>query len=95
MEWIIFNEENAKAGVLPPERKLVLVQMNTTLVHSVHSDAIVVGYLRYAAGDINSPFFVTIGCVNIGEAYKWCDCLPNDFNFNNYPKSNYKEIFNV
>jgi hypothetical protein len=36
-----------------------------------------VGYLRYAAGDRQSPHFVTPG-VN-GSVIAWCDCLPSDF----------------
>jgi len=55
----------------PPENKVVLVWLaNKSLPFC--------GYMKYAAGDKNSPYFVVYhGNPEIGhEVVAWCDCLP-------------------
>jgi len=76
-KWILFDKVNGSQQVLPPERKNVLCQMKSS--HSCFPDPIVLGYLRFAAGDDECPQFITHGAEGHGEVYRWCDCLPDDF----------------
>lgn len=57
---------------LPPERKVVLIWLAGSALPFC-------GYIRYAAGDKHSPYFVVYhGNPNIGsEVIAWCDCLPD------------------
>lgn len=71
MEWI------EPGTTLPPERRYVLLQCGE-LAEKGLPPSVVVGYLRYAAGDPASPVFVTPG-VNRGEVSHWSDCLGDDF----------------
>jgi hypothetical protein len=54
--------------------------------------SIAIGYLRYAAGDKDSPRFITPGIGGIPS--HWCDCLPQDplamlsVSLNSFDKSN-------
>ncbi len=41
--------------------------------------AINVGYMKYAAGDKDSPYFVCPGAQRGFKALYWCDCLGDDF----------------
>jgi len=52
IDWVPFDPK----GKLPPERQSVLVQFSKIWGYGV--GAVAVGYLRYAAGDKDSPFFV-------------------------------------
>lgn len=73
MEWVNAQER------LPKERKEVLCRVQSVMRGA--PDALVVGYLRYAAGDKDSPMFVVPGLG--GTVLEWCDCLPEKFT---YPK---------
>ena len=53
IDWKPFE----RGGPLPRERQPVLVQLSAVRGYTV--GAVCVGYLRYAGGDKNSPFFVT------------------------------------
>jgi hypothetical protein len=57
----------------PPEKKTVLVWLKGSALPFC-------GYMKYAAGDKESPYFVVYhGNPEIGADVKaWCDCLPND-----------------
>lgn len=61
---------------LPPERKVVLVWLGDA---SDRNALPFCGYIRYAAGDVNCPYFVVYhGNSQIGsDVVAWCDCLPN------------------
>lgn len=66
---------------LPPERRYVLVQTIPPEDHPSGRDAsrpvVLVGWLKYAAGDKSCPYFV---CPGIGgDVTHWCDCLGDDF----------------
>lgn len=75
MNWIPFSPR----GPLPAERRNVLVQCSGALGGFVEkTPSVVVGYLKYAAGDPLSPFFVTPGVARIDVTH-WCDCLGDDF----------------
>lgn len=74
-KWIPY--EGIK-GKLPPERKYVLVQQDE-VPEQYRRSSVVVGYLRYAAGDKTSPQFIRPGAA-IGEITHWCDCLGDSFN---------------
>lgn len=58
-------------GLWPRERKVVLVWLRDKCLPFC-------GYMRYAAGDRDSPYFVVYhGNVIIGaDVVAWCDCLP-------------------
>jgi hypothetical protein len=92
MNWVPFSVE----GPYPPERRCVLVQFERADTrYGGFPPAVVVGYLRYAAGDKDSPYFVTPGFdrsyeLNDGvltnalgnvqrQSTHWCDCLGDDF----------------
>jgi hypothetical protein len=76
MKWIDFDPANWATQKHPKERKLVLVQL-PGVPERGGSPAVAVGYLRYAAGCKDSPYFVTPGVG--GNAVAWCDCLPRGF----------------
>lgn len=76
MEWIAFDSANWATQEHPAERKLVLVQSEGR--PGGVSPSVSVGYLRFAAGCKDSPFFVVPG-VERGKDVAWCDCLPEGF----------------
>ena len=55
---------------LPPERKVVLVWMEGKALPFC-------GYVRYAAGDKDCPYFVVYRTVDPVKVVAWCDCLPD------------------
>jgi hypothetical protein len=57
---------------IPAERKAVLVWLRENYMPFC-------AYIRYAAGDRNSPYFVVYhGNSQIGsDVVAWCDCLPD------------------
>jgi hypothetical protein len=57
---------------IPAERKTVLVWLKEKALPFC-------GYIRYAAGDEDCPYFVVYhGNSRIGsDVVAWCDCLPN------------------
>lgn len=86
-EWHEFKPERFGNQRLPPERKYVLIQMSGNENKGV-APAVVVGYLRYSAGDKQSPHFITPGCGAYDADGKrvpvrvthWADCLGKSFN---------------
>lgn len=76
---------------LPPERKLVLLQIAPKEKEGLRA-AVAVGYLRYAAGDIDCPYFVIPGIG--GQVTAYADCLPEDFSPQcwNFPVPNREEL---
>lgn len=78
MEWTNYRQELWANQPLPLERREVLVQIAARELEGMGMPpAVAVGYLRYAAGDKNSPYFVIPGIG--GDVVAWCDCLPDDF----------------
>jgi len=74
-KWLEFKPETQKYCRLK-ERKAVLVCTDDKLV--------IVGYLRYSAGDKNCPYFVTPfdRDIHLNRQLKithYCDCLGDDF----------------
>lgn len=85
MKWYRFDPAKGSRQKLPPERRYVLVMCPGYEMAGVASQ-VCVGWLKYAAGDRQSPYFVTPGpWVNHRRydrpkpAYAWCDCLGDDF----------------
>lgn len=76
MKWIEYSESKWADQPLPPERKHVLVQIAARPEEGM-PPAVAVGYMRYAAGDKNSPVFTIPGVG--GSVVAWCDCLGDDF----------------
>ena len=74
--WVDFDPKNRETQPLPPEYKLVLVQL-AARPGSAMPPAIAAGYLRNDAGQKGRPSFVCPGVE--GDAVAWCDCLPEDF----------------
>jgi hypothetical protein len=72
-EWITVHYPISLEDQLPPERKCVLVWCQSSHIPWV-------GYLRYAAGCYDSPFFVVPhgnDCRAV-DVIAWCDCLRQD-----------------
>lgn len=68
---------DGRAEPLPPERRCVLLKLDCG--QGFHSGAVVVGYLRYAAGEIDCPYFVCSGVRGEWFVTHWCDCLGDDW----------------
>ena len=73
LEWHSFDPK----GKLPSERRPVLVKIDTQV--NEHG-GVAVGYLRYAAGDSECPYFVCPAINTPWTVTHWCDCLGDDFN---------------
>lgn len=71
--WVPFDQQRWHHQKLPGERVRVLVRVPA---HDGMPEAMAVGYLRYAAGCSDSPFFVVPGVGGTPSA--WRDCLPRD-----------------
>lgn len=79
-EWKPFSPE--VSGTHPPERRYVLVQLgpDTNYPYGNLPPSVVVGYLKYSAGDKNCPYFVLPGVIHKGRyVTHYCDCLGDDF----------------
>jgi hypothetical protein len=72
-EWNYVSTPIAASESIPAERKTVLVWVKDQ--HLPYC-----GYIRYAAGDRDCPYFVVYhGNERIGaEVIAWRDCLPDD-----------------
>lgn len=75
MNIIKFNKELGSTQMLPKERKHVVVVLGS--VTRGMPDGFAIGYLRYAAGCKDSPYFVVQGLHN-GNEIGWIDCLPEE-----------------
>ena len=85
IDWVTFDPR----GPLPPERKYVLIQFSKISCHGF--GPVAVGYLRYAGGDRDSPFFVVPGVKRTNDYHEpdvpreemivthWADIFGNDF----------------
>jgi hypothetical protein len=81
-KWYFFNKLKGSRQARPPVGKYVLVQIECTCETSSY-DPICVGYFRNAAGDKQSPMFVSVGMYGeFSEVYAWNDCLPDNFFYN-------------
>ena len=76
MEWITFTQELWSHQTLPQERKYLLLQVAARPEQGI-PPAVAVGYMRFAAGDKDSPTFTIPGVG--GEVVAWCNCLPDHF----------------
>ena len=76
MQWHKFDRAKTRGRWLPVRARAVLVQC--TPKEEGHAPAVAVGYLKFAAGDRQCPYFVVPG-VPYSEVVAWCDCLGNDF----------------
>jgi len=78
-KWHPFDPSKGYRQKRPKEKKHVLTLISGVADKGVpHS--IVVGYMKNAAGDKSSPYFVTAGC-NFNHEYRviaWCDCLGDE-----------------
>lgn len=91
IEWIPFDP----AGPLPPERRVVLVQLSKVEGYGV--GAVCAGYLRYAGGDKRCPFFVTPGVkrtndyhlpeipIENADVTHWADVFAGEFECPGWP----------
>lgn len=77
LEWIPFEQQKWGNQPLPPKTKRVLLAFAPEALGPGSAAATAVGYLKFGAGDPNSPYFVTPGVGGVPS--HWCDCLPDDF----------------
>lgn len=77
--WYLFSLEHGSRQKLPPVKKDVLVKKRS--LTEGFPDPVVLGYLKFAAGDKESPQFITPGAVGFGDVYAWCDCIKEGFNY--------------
>lgn len=76
VKWYAFDSAKGSHQKRPPERKLVLVRLASA--GKGLPEGIAIGYMKNAAGDKQSPYFVVPG-LHTGTALAWCDCLPDGF----------------
>ena len=82
-KWYTFVPRRAaNRQQLPPEKKYVLVELKN--LDPGFPNPICVGYLKYHAGVLDEPYFVTPGASiptykDDFRVLRWCDCLPDDF----------------
>lgn len=82
-KFIAFNQEKWGNQDLPDEKKEVVLLVKSP--DPAYPDGLHIGYLKYGAGDPNSPYFVIPGG-NYGQGaplqvLAWCDCLPKGFRY--------------
>lgn len=78
MKWVPYIETLWGNQSLPPAERWVLVQIAGRRNDlGALPPAVAVGYMRFAAGDKNSPVFTIPGVGGVVVA--WCDCLGDDF----------------
>ncbi len=63
---------------LPPVRRYVLVQVAAS-ADGQYPPSVAVGYLKYGAGDKDSPYFVLSGFGRVFVVTHWSDSLGDDF----------------
>lgn len=76
MKWYDYKESLWHRQPLPKEHRHVLVQVAARELKGM-PPSVVVGYMKFAAGDKQSPRFIIPGVG--GPVVAWCDCLPDDF----------------
>ena len=76
MEWIDFDRSKFHHQKLPKEKRHMLVQVAAKPDEGL-PPAVAVGYLKFAAGCKDSPYFVVPGVG--GDVVAWCDCLGDAF----------------
>lgn len=82
MQWNEFNPSKGRYQKLPKPKQWVLVQLNNMQQGS--PNPVVAGYIKFAAGDKDSPYFVTPGAIGIQtpvgaeRVLRWCK-LPKSF----------------
>jgi hypothetical protein len=71
-EWVTVSNPLLPSDRIPPERKVVAVWLRDSHLPFC-------GYIRYAAGDRECPYFVVYhGNAELGaDVVAWCDCLPD------------------
>ncbi len=88
MRWEPFEQALWARQKLPRAKRYLLVQLAADPALG-NPPAVAVGYLRYAAGDRNSPVFTIPGVG--GTVVAWCDCLGDDFMAPLWPGTHHKK----
>lgn len=81
-KWHRFDKNLGSQQKRPPIGRAVLVLCERN--DEIYVNPISVGYRKDAAGDKQCPYFVIPGIG--GEALAWCDCLPDNFKIEDWPK---------
>jgi len=76
IKFVEFDATKGRRQKLPPERKEVIVCLAP--FRKGLPNMLMVGYLRYAAGDKDSPQFILPGVPQWATVLGWCDCLTED-----------------
>ncbi len=74
-KWNAYDERLWDKQPLPPERRLVLVQVAAR--PDGYPASVAVGYMKFCAGQEDSPMFVVPGVG--GPVTHWSDSLGDDF----------------
>lgn len=77
--WYPYKKELWADQELPRSKKYVLLRVENN--DSYFPDPICVGYLKFGAGDKNSPYFVRPGMDGYADVIEWNDCLPKNFEY--------------
>jgi len=75
--WVRVSYPIGSSDALPPERKVVTVWCEGERSRKAYLPYL--GYVRYAAGDPESPYFVVYhgNSARPTDVIAWCDCLPD------------------
>ena len=76
MKWYKFEHEKGSRQKRPPVKRYVLVLTDANSGRG-GTPVCAVGYMKNAAGDKQSPYFVVPGVG--GTVLYWSDCLGDDF----------------
>lgn len=80
---------NVVGAKWPPMYRMVLV---ATDKFEGSAPAINVGYMKFAAGDLECPYFVCPGAQRGFRPLYWNDCLGDDFAPPNWKRSRWKPL---
>ena len=83
MKWKTFDKLASRGRSLPPQGRKVLVACSPK--EEGQAPPVAVGYLKFGAGDKDSPYFVVPGVLH-REVVAWCDCLGDDFDAPVWPE---------
>lgn len=75
--WYPYVKELWEEQELPRYKKYVLLKLENK--DPTFPDPICVGYMKFGAGDKNSPCFIRPGMNNCDKVIAWNDCLPKNF----------------
>jgi hypothetical protein len=76
MEWVPFDREKLANQPLPTPKRYLLLQVAARPDEGLPA-VVAVGWMRFAAGDLDCPTFTIPGVG--GAVVAWSDCLGDEF----------------